>query len=111
MIFKRLLRTAKTVFLICILAGCGSAPPRSSHAATSTCVMEKDVERKNQAPDTNEQRRPFYIIGHNPNTPADAIRQLRMGFNALGPDIRYVDGQLRVGNQFMLGNIAIGWPS
>jgi hypothetical protein len=53
---------------------------------------------------------PFYLISHNPNTPDAAIRQLKLGFNALGPDLRFSQGELRVDNQFMLGNIAIQWP-
>jgi hypothetical protein len=53
---------------------------------------------------------PFYVIGHNPDTPDAAIRQLKLGFNALGPNLRFTQGELRVDNQFMLGNIAIQWP-
>lgn len=41
--------------------------------------------------------RPFFIIGHNPNTVADAINYLRAGANALEPDIHYVNGAYYMG--------------
>src|SRR5947209_1787580 len=41
-------------------------------------------------------KRPFYIIGHNPNTIAEAEEFLSAGANALEPDIIYKDGQFYV---------------
>lgn len=41
--------------------------------------------------------RPFYIIGHNPNTVADAVNYLRAGANALEPDVHYTNGQYYMG--------------
>src|SRR5688572_2993232 len=38
------------------------------------------------------QKRPFYIIGHNPNTIEEAQEYLDKGANALEPDILHVDG-------------------
>lgn len=42
--------------------------------------------------------RPFYIIGHNPNCVADAVRFLREGANAIEPDVHFekASGRFRV---------------
>jgi hypothetical protein len=34
-----------------------------------------------------QHRRPFYIVGHNPNTAAEALADLQAGANALEPDV------------------------
>jgi hypothetical protein len=104
MYFRRALMIATISFLIGAISACSSLSPIPASSLGSRCELE------NQPLSTDKSRRPFYIIGHNPNNAADAIRQLRMGFNALGPDLRFVNGELRVDNQFMLGNIAIQWP-
>lgn len=38
-------------------------------------------------------KRKFYAIGHNPNTIEEADAFLRAGYNALGPDVSYTDGE------------------
>lgn len=45
------------------------------------------------------QKRPFYIIGHNPNTIEEAKEFLDKGANALGPDIVYANGKFYVSHQ------------
>jgi hypothetical protein len=89
---------SKIVVLIWLMTSLASFEPNENCKLTT------------KSAEVGTNRRPLYLIGHNPNTPVDAIRQLRMGFNALGPDLRFVDGELRVDNQFMFGNIAIQWP-
>jgi len=42
------------------------------------------------------QKRPFYIIGHNPNTIEEAVEFLDSGANALEPDIVYAEGRFYV---------------
>ncbi len=41
--------------------------------------------------------RQFYIIGHNPNTVADALNYLRSGANALEPDVHFTNGAYYMG--------------
>jgi len=41
--------------------------------------------------------RQFFIIGHNPNTVADAVSCLQAGANALEPDIHSIDGAYYMG--------------
>ncbi|MBF0456445.1 MAG: hypothetical protein HQK99_00940 [Nitrospirae bacterium] len=41
--------------------------------------------------------RPFYIIGHNPNTVSDAMNYLRAGANAIEPDVHFTDGDFYMG--------------
>jgi hypothetical protein len=41
--------------------------------------------------------RQFFIIGHNPNTVADAMNYLRAGANALEPDIHFINGVYYLG--------------
>ncbi|HXD93079.1 MAG TPA: hypothetical protein VNX01_07680 [Bacteroidia bacterium] len=41
--------------------------------------------------------RNFFIIGHNPNTVADAMRYLQTGANALEPDVHFVNGDFYMG--------------
>ena len=41
--------------------------------------------------------RPFYIIGHNPNTVIDAMNYLRSGANALEPDVHFTNGDYYMG--------------
>lgn len=38
-------------------------------------------------------KRKFYAVGHNPNNPVEAAKFLQAGFNALGPDLNYKNGQ------------------
>jgi hypothetical protein len=38
--------------------------------------------------------RPFYLIGHNPNTPELARAFIDAGANALEPDLRFVDREI-----------------
>ena len=45
---------------------------------------------------TQRQKRPFYIIGHNPNTIEEAEEFLQLGANALEPDIIYKEHQFYV---------------
>jgi hypothetical protein len=45
---------------------------------------------------TQRRKRPFYIIGHNPNTIEEAEEYLRYGVNALEPDIIYHSQQFYV---------------
>jgi len=40
--------------------------------------------------------RPFYLIGHNPNSVAAAVRCLEAGANALEPDLCFEDGDFHV---------------
>ncbi|MES2890750.1 MAG: PLAT/LH2 domain-containing protein [Bacteroidota bacterium] len=42
------------------------------------------------------QKRPFYIIAHNPNTIEEAREYLNKGVNAIEPDILHVDGTFYV---------------
>jgi hypothetical protein len=46
--------------------------------------------------ETPRQKRPFYIIAHNPNSIEEAKEFLNEGVNALEPDIVYADGQYYV---------------
>jgi hypothetical protein len=41
--------------------------------------------------------RNFFIIGHNPNTVADALRYLQSGANALEPDVHFTNNDFYVG--------------
>jgi len=41
--------------------------------------------------------RQFFIIGHNPNTVADAINYIQAGANALEPDIHSINGEYFIG--------------
>jgi hypothetical protein len=59
------------------------------------------------APQANAPRA-FYIIGHNPNTPDQAIAFLQAGANALEPDLRLDDGQIRVRDVVLRGHVP--WP-
>jgi hypothetical protein len=52
--------------------------------------------------------RPFYVIGHNPNTPEQAITFLRAGANALEPDLRLDGGEIRV-RDVIFGGL-VRWP-
>src|SRR5206468_10435427 len=47
-------------------------------------------------------RRPFYIIGHNPNTLEEAGEYLQLGANALEPDIIIKDNQFYVSHSHPL---------
>ncbi|MEO5595340.1 MAG: PLAT/LH2 domain-containing protein [Chitinophagaceae bacterium] len=47
----------------------------------------------------NTFRRPFYIIGHNPNTIEEAAAFLDKGANGLEPDIVYAEGKYYVSHQ------------
>ena len=40
--------------------------------------------------------RPFYLIGHNPNSVDEAIRCIRAGANAIEPDLYFKDGEFYV---------------
>ncbi|MCG6551747.1 MAG: hypothetical protein L7F77_05420 [Candidatus Magnetominusculus sp. LBB02] len=41
--------------------------------------------------------RPFYIIGHNPNTVSDAMNCFRAGANAIEPDVHFTNGDFYMG--------------
>jgi hypothetical protein len=101
MYFNKAFKGAIHVILLCALLACSGKPVLNDN---ENCLAI------NQSKAIDKSRRPFYLIGHNPDTPADALRQLRMGFNALGPDLRFVDGEIRVDNQFMIGNFSVQWP-
>ena len=52
--------------------------------------------------------RPFYIVGHNPNTPERALAFLQAGANALEPDLRLDEGERRVRDVIFGGRLR--WP-
>src|SRR5690242_15838466 len=51
------------------------------------------------------KKRPFFIIGHNPNTIEEAHEFLQNGANALEPDIVYADGQFYICHTPLLSEI------
>jgi hypothetical protein len=54
--------------------------------------------------------RPFYLIAHNPNTIDLARAFIASGVNALEPDLRFVDKEIRVHDQFSILGIRIRYP-
>lgn len=49
----------------------------------------------------NRQKRPFYIVAHNPNTIEEAKEFLDKGVNALEPDIIHVDGKFYISHDHL----------
>ena len=84
--------------LALLMAACaGTGGPASVHSCAD-------------APAASAMARPFYIIGHNPNTVESARTFLAIGANALEPDLRYVDGEIRVHDQVIVLGTRIRWP-
>lgn len=51
---------------------------------------------------TQRQKRPFYIIGHNPNTIEETEQYLHLGANALEPDVIIKDNQFYISHMHPL---------
>ena len=83
------------------LLGCAT-PGTRDVADTEACrALSKPAPRASSP-------RPFYIVGHNPNTPDRALAFLQAGANALEPDLRLEGSEIRVRDVVFGGRVR--WP-
>ncbi|MBI2769191.1 MAG: hypothetical protein HYX47_06190 [Burkholderiales bacterium] len=84
---------------------CGAASP--SMADTPDAQACADAYARGPSA---EPSRLFYVMAHNPNHAKDALAYLKAGANALEPDLRFVDGEIRVHDQFVIAGMRFRFP-
>src|SRR6266478_1452347 len=55
------------------------------------CASGASASQETPPPLNGSQPRPFYVIGHNPNTIKDVLASLKGGANALEPDVDQIN--------------------
>jgi hypothetical protein len=90
-----------SIFGFAFLLGCATPGERDAIDGAACRALSKP------APQASSPR-PFYIVGHNPNTPERAVAFLQAGANALEPDLRLDGSEIRVRDVIFGGRVR--WP-